>query len=186
MLLCNIWVIAGAFAYCPSTSPQADSRGARTRQSDEAEAESSRREAFVKARRDVLELGAATFEGRDRRVWEGKRLASLGATAALLKPKHKMPLKMLFGVQSKQRHLEKFRLGRERESGVVSGRSATGKLVHGARKSKAEAMAQRRRKTGRLGGVSSLDDDGMRGGVLRVGGIRGGRGRGRGRGRGKA
>ena len=112
----------------------------------------------MKARREVLEAGAASFEGRAKRIWEAKRLASLGAEVK--PPSHKMPRKMLIGVRSKQRHLEKRRQEKERTSGGTSGAAASARLVHGARKSKADAMASRRRKTNKAAGVSSLDSGG--------------------------
>ena len=123
------------------------------------------RREFVKARREVLEYGASTFEGRDKRIWEGKTLASLGA---IVKESHKMPRKMKMGVQSKQRHLEKRRAEKERESGVIHGKSARAMTVHGARVSKAEKMVHRKKSERKLGGVRSLDDDRWSGGVLHV------------------
>jgi hypothetical protein len=124
------------------------------------------RRAFVAARRDVLELGASTFEGRAKRVWEGKALASAGAVVK--EAKHKMPLRMRLGVQSKQRHLERRRLEKERESGVIHGKSASTMTVHGKRANKASKMVSRKRSERKLGGVRSLDDDRWHGGVLRV------------------
>lgn len=128
-----------------------------------------RRKDFVKARQEVLDMGASAFEGRDKRVWEAKRLASLGAKVEA--PNHKMPLKMLLGLRSKQRHLEMRRQEKERASGAVHGKS-TAKLIHGARRTKADDLVARRRKETRLGGVTSLDGEGMRGAVMRVKGVK--------------
>ena len=45
---------------------------------------------------DVTALGATAFTGKDKKQWEAKRLAALGA---VVKPrKEKMPLKMAIGV----------------------------------------------------------------------------------------
>jgi len=140
----------------PAKKPRASKRS--REEDDDGSKDKIRRSEFVKARREVLEAGAAAFEGRVKRVWEAKRLASLGAEVK--PPSHKMPRNMLIGVVSKQRHLEKRRQEKVRAADGTSGASASARLVHGARRSKAEAMASRRRKATKAAGVSSLDSGG--------------------------
>jgi hypothetical protein len=113
----------------------------------------------------VEALGASTFEGRDRKAWEAKSLADLGA--AVKHRQQTMPLKMLQGVRKAQREREK-----KREEGA----KAAGLVLPGK---KADKGRERRRFGG--GGGGSDDDDptpnNIRGPVMYLGGRKhGGRG----------
>ena len=116
----------------------------------------------------VTELGASTFKGRDKKIWEARKLEGLGLR---VKHKEKMPRKMWMGVKAK-REAKAARAAQEaKEADLVTGKGAVhAKLT--PRKGKGRFKADPSK---------SLETGAFRNGVLRVKppgpGSRGGRGR---------
>jgi len=72
--------------------------------------------------KDVAALGATTFIGRDKHVWEAKQMAALGAK---VKPHtEKMPLKMWLGVSAARKRRAAAAVEEARQSGVITGRES--------------------------------------------------------------
>ena len=68
----------------------------------------------------MLHAGASTFTGRDKKIWEAKKLESLGLKVS---HKEKMPLKMWMGVK-KAREKRAVRAQEEaRSADLVTGKS---------------------------------------------------------------
>jgi Domain of unknown function (DUF4602) len=126
--------------------------------------ESQRSISLAEARQDVLKLGASVFEGRLQKKWESQALASAGVE---IKHVIKMPLPMLVRMRKKQQEREAKRKEEERVADVVHGVSGP-KYMHGAKKASAEKLRERRRKERSKAGMSSLDPDNLRKGVLHV------------------
>ena len=147
----------------PDPDEEKQRKGKKPR-AEPSEARFASREDLMAAMRDVNEFGASAFEGRDKKIWEAKKLAAAGA---VVNHTIKMPYKMLKGVREKQRAKEKKRAEYERDSGVVHGKTSA-KFMHGKKKNRADKLQTRRRKMENTGGMSSLPLAGFSDGVLRV------------------
>ena len=105
--------------------------------------------------KSVTELGASTFKGRDKKIWEARKLEGLGLR---VQHKEKMPRKMWMGVKAK-REARAARAAKEaKEADLVTGRGALHAKV-------APPKAKGRFKTDPS---KSLDNGSFRNGVLRV------------------
>lgn len=83
-------VLAAATGRLPPPKPRREDRAA-----DPDADRNSIRVDFRDMFKDVTDLGASSFRGRDKKIWEAKQLAAAGA---LVTHKEKMPLKMALGV----------------------------------------------------------------------------------------
>ena len=117
----------------------------------------------------MVALGASTFEGRAKRIWEGKKLLELGGVVTKEMMTVKMPLRMRMGVQAKQRRKERQRKESERLEGRVRATAAE-RFMHGKGPMSAGEKKRRHvRRERRLGGVASLDPSHIRGHIMSIG-----------------
>lgn len=76
--------------------------------------------------------GASTFKGRDKKIWEAKRLTELGLK---VKHKEKMPRKQWMGVKAKREKRAAAAAAEQAEADVVTGKGrAHAKLAPSSKK----------------------------------------------------
>ncbi len=118
----------------------------------------AQRKRFRDTMREVLELGAGEFVGRDRKEWEAKQLERLGGKNT---HKVKMPLPMFFNVMRARERREAHAEALARESQLVTGKKRA--TVKDQRKK--QRHDERRRQ---LRKEPSIADERVRAGVMRV------------------
>jgi hypothetical protein len=69
--------------------------------------------------KSVQSLGASSFTGKDKKIWEMKQLNALGAN---LRHKEKMPLKMWMGVKKAREEREARKEAEEKAAGIITGK----------------------------------------------------------------
>lgn len=104
--------------------------------------------------KSVTELGASTFKGRDKKIWEARKLEGLGLR---VQHKEKMPRKMWMGVKAKRESRAAREAELAREADLVTGRTAAHAKVKVATKQRFKADPSK-----------SLETGAFKGGVLRV------------------
>ena len=127
--------------------------------------------------KDVTRLGAGTFTGKEKKIWEAKQLAALGARIVY---KEKMPPKMAIGVIKARREKAAKQQAELSAGNIITGKkvdlSGTAALSGGAGYGK---QSKQFKGAAGYGQPDSLDPDSMRGPVFFVkknGGGRGGGG----------
>jgi hypothetical protein len=101
--------------------------------------------------KSVQSLGASSFKGKEKKVWEAKQLNALGAN---IKHKEKMPFKMFLGVAKARKEREEKRTKEEKTADLITGRKAPKK--------------ERREFVAPYGQPDSLTPDNVRGPVMYI------------------
>ena len=116
--------------------------------------------------KDVTRLGAAAFVGKEKKIWEAKQLAALGARIVY---KEKMPPKMAIGVIKARREKAAKQQAELSAGNIITGKkvdlSGTAALSGGAGYGK---QSKQFKGAAGYGQPDSLDPDSMRGPVFFV------------------